>query len=73
MVSFKSYNALLVTVIYIGHIATAKLDCEGGMVVTGWTNSLPGCNMGLLSPCWGFLSGREGFLGSEGVFASRKC
>ena len=49
MVSFKSYSALLVTVIYTGHIATAMLDCEGDMVVTGWTNSLPGCNMGLLS------------------------
>ena len=47
------------------------------MVGTGWANSRPGC-MSRLRKRYshlsvGSFSGREGCLGSKGVFANREC
>ena len=56
------------------HMAAVRLGCKSNMVGTGLVNSRPGCmSRLLLSPFRGFISGREGFLGSKQVFANRQC
>ena len=55
-------------------MAAARFDCKRAMVAIEWANSHPGCmnrpSLSLLSPFGVFISGREGGLGSERVFAS---
>ena len=58
---------------YCTHGTAARLGCKRTTVGTWWANSHPGCMSRLLSPFRGFISGREGFLGSKWVFASREC
>ena len=53
-------------------MAAARLGCKSNMVGTGLANSHPGY-MSKLIKCYshllgGFISGREGFLGSKQVF-----
>ena len=59
------------------HMVAARLCCQSAMVGTGWVNSCPGC-MDRLRKRYshlvgGFISGREGCLGSERVYDNRKC
>ena len=54
-------------------MVAARLGCQNVMVGTGWANSCPGCmdrlrKRYILLPCRGFISGREGCLGSERVY-----
>ena len=52
--------------------AAARLGFKSNMVRTEWANSHPGCMSRLrkrYSLFRGFISGREGFLGSKWVFA----
>ena len=55
------------------HMVAARLGCQSAMVGTGWANLCPGC-MDRLGKHYslalqGFISGREGCLGSELVFS----
>ena len=47
------------------------------MVGTQWANSCPGytnrLRKMLLSPLGGFISGKDGGLGSERIFANQEC
>ena len=59
------------------YMVAARLGNQRAMVCTEWANSCPGCkNRSRKSTTltfWGFISGREGGLGSERVFANREC
>ena len=57
------------------HMAGARLGCKRNMVCTKWANIPPRLHKQaqkrLLSPFGGFISGRDGGLGSEQVFANK--
>ena len=51
------------------HMVAVVAGCQRAMVWAGWANSHPGCmDRTQLSPCRGFISGKEGCLGSEQVY-----
>ena len=60
------------------HMAAGRLGCKSNMVSIGLANSCPGC-MSRLRKCYshllgaGFISGKEGCLGSKLVFAYQEC